>query len=58
MEKSTYLYFKIAQWFATNPPGTPIPEWCELSEPIRKEKVLKLIEIYEKENGSLCDKFA
>lgn len=55
MEKGTYLYFSMASWFACHAPGTPVPEWCELSWPIREEEVNELIDRYEKEYGRKVD---
>lgn len=50
-ERATYLYYHMADWFAENIPGTPVPEWCELSWPIREDTVEELIELYEKDTG-------
>ena len=55
MEKATYLYFRIANWFASHEPGTPVPEWCELSWPITDESVRELIEQYATESGRPVD---
>lgn len=55
MEKATYLYFRMASWFACHDPGTPVPDWCELSWPIREEEVEELIERYENEYGRKVD---
>jgi len=51
MEDATYLYYHMANWFAENPPGTPVPEWCFLSWPIREEDVEELVKLYEKDTG-------
>lgn len=55
MEQATYLYYRIAEWFAQNEPGTPVPDWCHLSWPIRQETVKKLIEAYEVDTGEKVD---
>jgi hypothetical protein len=47
----TCLYWHIANWFASNEPGTPVPEWCELSWPIREDEAGELILLYEKDTG-------
>lgn len=41
------LYFHMAEWFAENEPGTPVPEWCELSWPLREESIEDLLELYK-----------
>ena len=54
-ERAARLYFRMAEWFASNEPGTPVPEWCELSWPPKKEKIEELLKIYEEEHESPCD---
>jgi hypothetical protein len=51
MERATYLYWHIACWFESNPPGALVPEWCELAWPIREEEVERLIALFEEETG-------
>jgi hypothetical protein len=48
-KKAAELYFRMAEWFAENEPGTPVPEWCELSWPIRKEQVKELFKLYKED---------
>lgn len=55
MEKAPYFYFRMASWFASQCPGTTVPEWCELSWPIQEEEVNELIERDEKEYGRKMD---
>lgn len=55
MEKATYLYFRMATWFACHEPGTPVPEWCFLSWPLRDDSIQELIELYEAEHGRPVD---
>lgn len=49
--KAAHLYFKIAEWFAAHEPGTPVPEWCELSWPLEMTEVDRLVEEYRKDRG-------
>lgn len=55
MEKATFLYFRIATWFACHDPGTPVPEWCSLAWPMNNECNNELIDLYEKEYGRKID---
>lgn len=50
-ERQAKMYFHIANWFALNDPGEPVPEWCELSWPIIPDQVEELIEMYEKDTN-------
>lgn len=50
-KRATHLYFHMSTWFSENEPGTPVPEWCLLSWPIREEEVEELIKLYEQETG-------
>lgn len=45
------LYFHIAWWFSSHSPGTPVPEWCELTWPISDEQATELIKLYESATG-------
>ncbi len=50
-ERATFLYYRMANWFACHDPGTLVPEWCELSWPIRQSEVDRLIKLYEEDTG-------
>ena len=55
MERATYLYWHMAEWFAHNDPGTPVPEWCFMAWPIDPEFIEELIDLYEKDTGKKID---
>jgi len=44
-------YYHVAAWFATNIPGTPVPDWCLMCWPIHVETVTELIPLRRKELG-------
>ena len=50
-EAYAQLYCHIAHWYAHHNPGTPVPDWCDLSWPIHDETVEELIQRYEKDTG-------
>ncbi len=49
------LFYHMADWFASNKPGTPVPDWCHLAWPIREDEVQELIGLYEKDTGKKID---
>jgi len=54
--RAACLYHHMANWFANNEPGTPVPEWCSLTWPITDEEVERLIKLYEQDTGKkICD---
>lgn len=53
----TYLLWHMAAWFSENEPGTPVPEWCELSWPIERMDVDELVRLYEEDTGQLVHEF-
>lgn len=54
--RATYLYWHIADWFATHEPKKdPVPDWCFMSWPIRDENVEEQIALYEAETGRPID---
>ena len=55
-EKATYLHYHIANWFANNESGTPVPEWCSLTWPIADDfEVERLIKLYEEDTGKVIE---
>ena len=40
------LFLRMAEWFAHNEPGTPVPDWCLLATPISEEDIAELIASY------------
>ena len=53
--RAAMLCWKMADWFARNEPGTPVPEWCFQAWPLDLEELEKQIELYEKETGLKID---
>ena len=43
------LYWHIADWFSSNEPKTPVPEWCHMAWPIDDSE--ELIALYEEDTG-------
>lgn len=45
-------YYHVAVWFATNVPGTPVPDWCFMCWPIDTELLVdELIPLRQGELG-------
>lgn len=42
LRKAVEIQTALAWWFAHNEPGTPMPNWCYLSDPIDKAALLEL----------------
>lgn len=54
-EQTAWLYFRIAEWFATHEKGIPVPEWCNLSQPFRMDEIRDCCETFEEEMGYSVD---
>lgn len=50
------LFYHMADWFASNKPGTPVPDWCHLAWPIREDEVQESIKQYEQDTGKKIDR--
>ena len=49
------LCWKMADWFARNEAGTPVPEWCFQAWPLDLEELDRQIKEYEEDTGLKVD---
>ncbi len=52
MKKAVEIQTALAWWFAQNDPGTPIPDWGYLFDPIDKAEILELWDEWNAERTS------